>query len=283
MILDALREHRFEPRRCTYTENETILYALSVGAGAAALDERELSLVYERHLWALPTMAAVLGHPGPWLMEPKFSVQFDKLLHGEQRLTVLHPLPTQGEIEATYRVLAVVDKGEGKGALLYFEKRLSHVQTGRQLATVLSTYFLRGDGGCGSLGSSPEALPETPTANLQIIGELVVDPRAALLYRLNGDRNALHIDPAVAASAGFERPLLHGLCTYGIAGYLLVRHVCDYEVARLRSLSVRFTSPVYPGETVRLEGSRCDQVVYFQARVLERDRLVLGQGFAQLG
>jgi acyl dehydratase len=283
MDLEALRAHLFEPRRCTYTDRDTLLYALSVGAGAAESDERELALLYERDLVALPTMAAVLAHPGAWIADPKFGVQFAKLLHGEQRLMVHSPLQPSGELEAGYQVVAVVDKGPGKGALLYFEKRLADVATGRRLCTVLSTYFLRGDGGCGGFGLPPDELPETPTEGLQLIGELVTDRRAALVYRLNGDLNPLHVDPAFAAKAGFKRPILQGLCTYGIAGYLIGRHLCDFDVSRLRALSARFTSPVYPGETIRLEGLAGARGVRFQVRVIERDCVVLGHGLAQLG
>lgn len=282
MNLEALRDHRFEPRRCTYNDRDTMLYALGVGAGTGAFDERELSLLYERSLVALPTMAAVLAHPGAWIADPKFGVRFEELLHGEQRLTVHSPLQASGELEAGYRVVAVVDKGAGKGALLYFEKRLVDVPTGRHVCTVLSTYFLRGDGGCGSFGLPPDELPETPGDGLQLIGEVVTDRRAALLYRLNGDRNSLHVDPTFAAKAGFKQPILHGLCTYGIAGYLIGRHLCDFDVTRLRTLSARFTSPVYPGETIRLEGLASARGVCFQARVVERDCVVLGQGLAQL-
>jgi acyl dehydratase len=259
-----------------------MLYALSVGAGTGAFDERELSLLYERSLVALPTLAAVLAHPGAWIADPKLEVRFEKLLHGEQRLTVHRPLPASGELEANYQVIAVRDKGPGKGALLYFEKRLMDVTTGQRLCSVLSTLFLRGDGGCGSFGLPPDDLPETPAEGLEAIGELVTDRRAALLYRLNGDRNPLHVDPAFAAKAGFKQPILQGLCTYGIAGYLIGRHLCDFDVTRLRTLSARFTSPVYPGETVRLEGLTGAGGVYFQARVAERDCVVLGQGVAQL-
>jgi acyl dehydratase len=282
MDLEALRTHRFEPRRCAYTDRDTLLYALSVGAGSAEFDQRELALLYERDLVALPTMAAVLAHPGAWIADHKFGVRFEKLLHGEQRLTVHNPLQASGELEAGYEVVAVKDKGEGKGALLYFEKRLLDVSTGRRVCTVLSTYFLRGDGGCGSFGLPPDELPEMPTEGLRVIGELVTDRRAALLYRLNGDRNPLHVDPAFAAKAGFKQPILQGLCTYGISGYLIARHLCDFDVTRLRTLSARFTSPVYPGETIRLEALAGARGVSFQARVVERDCVVLGQGLARL-
>lgn len=282
MNIDALREHQFAPQRSSYTDKDVILYALSVGAAADPLDENELSLVYEKNLSTLPTMAAVLAHPGPWITLPKFEVNYTKLLHGEQDLVIHHPLPAKADIEANYRVLAVVDKGEGKGAQVFFEKTIRDTNSGEQLCTVSTTLFLRGDGGCGSFGAAPEPLPSAPDLEFEVIDELKTELNAALLYRLNGDRNPLHIDPAVGAKAGFDRPILHGLCTYGVAGYLLAKSICGYDTSRLRSLGVRFSAPVYPGETIRIEGARHKDAIYFQAVVPERNLQVLKQGFARI-
>lgn len=282
MNLQALLEHRFPTQRVAYAPKDTILYALSVGVGADPTDPNELRLTYERGLAALPTIAAVLAHPGAWIANPKFAVNFLKLLHGEQNLTVHRPLPASGEIEASYGIPAVVDKGEGKGALVYFEKRLADVATGEALCTVHSTLFLRADGGCGSHGTPPPPLPGGALDAIEFTAELTTAPGAALLYRLNGDLNPIHADPEAARKAGFERPILHGLCTYGVVGYLLTRTACGHDPARLRSLGARFTSPVYPGETIRLEGRRVDGGVQFQARVPGRDQVVLGQGFARI-
>ena len=283
MDLQALREHRFEPKRVTYGAKDTILYALSVGVGSDPLDANQLRLAYEKGLVALPTMAAVLAHPGAWIAEPRFKVNFLKLLHGEQGLTVHRPLPAESQIEANYRVRAVVDKGEGKGALVYFEKDLEHASSGEPLCTVSSTLFLRADGGCGSFGTPPDPLPAPAAGAPEFSDEIKTAVGAALLYRLNGDLNPIHVDPAASAKAGFERPILHGLCTYGVVGYLLARTVCGNDPARLRSLGARFSSPVFPGETIRIEGRRGDGGVYFQASVPEREQVVLSQGFARVG
>ena len=283
MNLDALCEHRFPVTRVAYTDKDTILYALSVGAGSDSLDARQLRLVYEKDLCVLPTIAAVLAHPGAWISNPCFGVDYPKLLHGEQRLIVHRPLAPQGEIDASYRIAAVVDKGEGKGALLYFEKQLRDAASSELLCTVRSTLFLRGDGGAGSFGTPPEPLPNGLNVALEPLDELKMPMGAALLYRLNGDRNPLHADPAVARQAGFERPILHGLCTYGVIGYLLVRTVCDHDPSRLLSLGARFSSPVFPGETIRLEAVRRSDEVRFQATVPERNVVVLSQGYARIG
>jgi acyl dehydratase len=280
--LEALRDHRFPVKRVAYSDKDTILYALSVGAVSGPCDPRELRLVFEKDLRALPTIAAVLAHPGAWIANPHFGVNYARLLHGEQQLIVHRPLAPAGEIDASYRVAAVVDKGEGKGALVHFEKQLRDAATSELLCTVWSTLFLRGDGGAGSFGTPPEPLPATPEVPLQRLDELKTSIGSALLYRLNGDRNPLHADPAAAAKAGFDRPILHGLCTYGVAGYLLVRTVCNHDPSRLLSLGARFSSPVFPGETIRLEAARRSDKVYFRATVPERNEVVLSQGFARV-
>jgi len=282
MDLEALKAHRFEPKRLRYGFKDTILYALSVGVGEDPLDADQLRLTYEKQLLALPSMAAVLAHPGAWIANPLFKVNFLKLLHGEQNLTVHKSLPPEGEVEANYRIAAVVDKGPEKGALVYFEKVLTETDSGQTLCTVSSTLFLRADGGCGSFGTPPPALPpETPQAPT-LAAELKTSVSAALLYRLNGDLNPIHVDPAAATKAGFERPILHGLCTYGIVGYLLTRAACGNDPGRLRSLGARFSSPVYPGETIRVEGVEVPGGVHFRALVPSRSQVVLSQGFARI-
>jgi len=282
MDLEALKAHRFEPKRLRYGFKDTILYALSVGVGEDPLDADQLRLTYEKQLLALPSMAAVLAHPGAWIANPLFKVNFLKLLHGEQNLTVHKSLPPEGEVEANYRIAAVADKGPEKGALVYFEKVLTETDSGQTLCTVSSTLFLRADGGCGSFGTPPPALPpETPQAPT-LAAELKTSVSAALLYRLNGDLNPIHVDPAAATKAGFERPILHGLCTYGIVGYLLTRAACGNDPGRLRSLGARFSSPVYPGETIRVEGVEVPGGVHFRALVPSRSQVVLSQGFARI-
>ena len=282
MNLEALRDHRFPVTRVAYSDKDAMLYALSVGAASDPCDPRELRFVFEKDLSVLPTIAAVLAHPGAWIANPCFGVNYPKLLHGEQQLIVHRPLAPAGEIDASYRLAAVVDKGEGKGALVHFEKQLHDAASSELLCTVWSTLFLRGDGGAGSFGIPPEPLPVTPEVPLERLDELKTSIGSALLYRLNGDRNPLHADPAAAAEAGFDRPILHGLCTYGVVGFLLVRSVCNHDPSRLLSLGARFSSPVFPGETIRLEAARRSDEVYFRASVAERNEVVLSQGFARV-
>lgn len=282
MNLDALVRHRFEPKTSRYTARDTILYALSVGAGTEAAAADELGLVYEENLQPLPTMAAVLAHPGLWIAAPEFAVTVSRLLHGEQRLDVERPLPPEGEIVAEYGVHSVVDKGEGKGALVYFEKRIADAATGQHLCTATQALFLRADGGCGNYGVAPPPLVEDALDKPEFTAELHTASYAALLYRLNGDRNPIHVDPAAARAAGFERPILHGLCTYGVVGYLLTRSVCNYQPQRIQSLAARFISPVFPGETIRVEGRRDGAQLHFRASVPARKQVVLSHGIARI-
>ena len=268
-------EHRYEAK-------DTILYALGVGCGADPMDRSELPFVYEDGLKALPTMAVVLGYPGFWLKDPQTGVDWRKILHGEQGLVIHKPLPASGTVIGRTRVTEIVDKGPGKGALLYSDRDVIDKASGDLLATLTSTTFIRGEGGFGGpSGPSPEphALPDRApdeTVNLKTL------PQAALIYRLSGDDNPLHADPDVAAVAGFERPILHGLCTYAVAGRAVLKACCGNDPARLRRFNVRFSAPVLPGETIRTEIWRSGSSVSFRARVVERDIVVLNNGLAEV-
>jgi acyl dehydratase len=273
---DHLLNYAIPEVRQRVTQRDAILYALGVGLGQDPLDTRQLDFVdHHRALKALPSMAVVLGYPGFWLGNPATGVDAVKLVHGEQSIELHAPLPVEGEIIGRTKVTGLVDKGAGKGALLFSEKRLTDAGSGTLLAVTRSTTFLRGDGGFGGPAGpvpAPHAMPEcAPDFTI----DLPTRPEQALLYRLNGDDNPLHADPALAAKAGFPRPILHGLCTFGVVGHALLRGLLSYDAGRLRSMAARFTAPVYPGETIRTEiwndGS-------FRARVVERDVIVINNG-----
>lgn len=273
--------------RHAYTERDTILYALGVGAGGDPLDARELRLTYERGLQALPSMAAVLASPGPWMRErTELGIDFLRLVHGEQSVELHEPLAPQGVLVGRSRVVRIVDKGEGKGAVLHVRKELHEEGSGRHVASAEQVLFLRGDGGFsgGTGGDAPAPAPAAvPQAAPDLVQLLPTRPDAALLYRLSGDLNALHVDPQVAARAGFARPILHGLATFGHACRGIVRTVCDDDPARLRGFRARLSAPVFPGETLRLEAWRVTAGdIAFQCRVVERDVLVLSHGRAAL-
>jgi acyl dehydratase len=284
---DKTRAWHSDDVRHSYTAKDTILYALGVGIGADPLDEKQLRYLYEgRELVALPTMVAVLASPGAWMRERKdLGIDFLKLVHGEQCIQLHAPLPAAATLIGRSRVVRLVDKGEGKGAAMHVEKRLFDAATQQHLATSEQVLFLRGDGGFSKNGAGDEAAPTAPatpdSAPDQVL-ELPTRPDQAALYRLSGDLNPLHIDPAVAARAGFPRPILHGLATYGIACRGVVQAFCDNDPTRLTSIRARLSSPVYPGETLRLECWRVDSGVAFRARIVERDVVVLTHGRATL-
>jgi acyl dehydratase len=230
---------------------------------------------------ALPTMAVVLAYPGFWLKRPDTGVDWVKVVHGEQGLTIHNPLPVDGRLVGRSRVTEIVDKGAGKGALLYSERRITAAD-GTPLATLSSTTFCRGDGGFGGpTGPSPDPhqLPErAPDAS----DDQPTLPQSALIYRLSGDLNPLHASPKVAKAAGFPRPILHGLSTFGHVGHSLLKLACGYDPARLKSMQVRFSAPVYPGETIRTEIWREGPLVSFRARVPGRDAVVINNGRAEV-
>ncbi len=264
----------------SYTAKDTILYALGVGCGADPVDRSELPFVYEDGLKALPTMAVVLGYPGFWLKDPNTGVDWRKVLHGEQGLVIHKPLPATGTVIGRTRVTEIIDKGPGKGALLLSERDVIDKASGDLLATLTSTTFIRGEGGFGGpSGPSPEPHP-LPERAPDLAVDLPTLPQAALIYRLSGDYNPLHADPDVATGAGFPRPILHGLCTYAVAGRAILKACCDNDPARLTRLDLRFSAPVLPGETVRTEIWRDGSEVSFRARVVERDVVVLNNGRA---
>jgi acyl dehydratase len=279
---------RSGPVRHAYTTRDTILYALGVGFGADPLDANELRYVYEKELSAVPTMAAVLASPGFWMRERKeLGIDFLKLVHGEQGITIHSPLPAAGTLIGESRVSRIVDKGEGKGAVMHVEKTLTDEADGRLLATVEMVLFLRGDGGFSKNGGGDEAAPSAPAVpeskpDARI--ELPTRADAAVLYRLSGDTNPLHIDPAVAAKAGFDKPILHGLATYGNACRGILARYCGHDASRLKSIRARLTSPVFPGETLVLECWRAGgNEVAFRASVKERGVQVLANGRAVIG
>jgi len=275
---EALLRHEIPDVRERLTARDAVLYALSVGLGQDPLDARQLDFVdHHRAFRALPFMAVVLGHPGFWLSDPRTGVDAVRLVHGEQGIAVHRPFPIGGEIVGRTRVTGLVDKGPGRGALLYTQKRVEDAADGTLLATATATVFLRGDGGFGGPPGPvrpPHPMPGTAPDH---VVDLPTRPEQALLYRLNGDDNPLHADPAVAEAAGFPRPILHGLCTLGVVGHALLRTLGGYDPARFQALDLRFSAPVFPGETIRTEIWNDGA---FQARVVGRDVLVVSNGRA---
>ena len=264
----------------TYAMRDSIIYALGLGFGFNPTDPGELKYVYEDGLRTFPTMPVVLGHPGPWMTDPESGIDYVKVLHGEQHLEIHHDLPVEGTLVAENKVIDVVDKGADKGALITSERKLYEQTSGDLLCTQKSVIFARGNGGFGgpvTASPKPHVLPDRePDATVDI----PTSPQAALLYRLNGDYNPLHADPAIAEKAGFKAPILHGLASFGIAARAVLQSLNNTDSSRLKSFGLRFSAPVYPGETIRTEIWRDGNEVSFRARVPERDVIALTNGLA---
>ncbi len=264
-----------------YTERDTMLYALGLGLGADPLDEVELRYVYERDLLALPTMAVVLGQTGPWSADPLLGIDRPRVLHAAMEVQLDRPLPTAAQVRASEKVLALVDKGRDKGVLMVTERRIVDAASGQALALLRSTAMLRGNGGGGEAFGSvprPHVMPQRPPDRASEVPTL---PRQALIYRLSGDYNPLHADPGLAHSVGFERPILHGLCSFGIAVASLIRDWCGGDPRQLRRMAVRWTAPVLPGETLRIESWRDGSQLSFRADVVQRGVKVMDHGVAE--
>lgn len=269
----------FEDVRARHTERETMLYALGLGLSQDPIDSRELDFTANRDLKALPTMAAVIAEPRPWLRE--VGIDVTTALHASQAMHFDGTLPPAGTIRARFKIERLVDKGPGKGAFIVLMKDIFD-DSGTRLCRLPATIFVRGGGG---FGGDPNGLPEAmtmPARTPDLIQDYPINLRTALIYRLSGDYNPLHADPLVARTAGFDGPIVHGFCTFGIAGWLLIKALCGYDPRRLASIEARFSAPLYPGETLRLAIWRGGGVIHFEGRALERGVLVLSSGQATL-
>ncbi|WIW89454.1 MaoC/PaaZ C-terminal domain-containing protein [Sphingobium sp. V4] len=266
----------------SYSTRDTILYALGVGAGATDLPE--LQYIYEKDLNALPTMATVLAHPGAWLRDPLYRINWRMVVHGEQSSIFHRALPLEGDVMTRQSVISVHDKGAGKGALIYTRRELFDAVDGELLATLIQGNLLRGDGGHGSAGDNTARFPHAVPVDREpdIVLTLPTRVEQAALYRLLGDFNPLHIDPVAARTAGYPGPILHGLCSYGMAARAVIATFCDDRPGSLRRLDLRFTGPVFPGESIRfdiwVEGPGR---LALRAVAHERDQVVLNNGYAE--
>ena len=276
-----LKNRSFEDVRQRYGASDTILYALGIGMGADPRDLDQLRYVYEKDLLALPTMAVVLGSPGFWMRSPDTGLDWQNILHLEQELTLHRPLLASGNVVGKTVVEGIVDK-RAQGALLYTRCDIFDAISLAPIASMRSGNLCRGDGNFG--GGDRLGLPvhQLPKSQPDITCVLPTFGQSALIYRLSGDDNPLHADIRFAQGAGFDRPILHGLCTFGMAGHAALKVLCAYEPARLKKLRVRFTSPVYPGETLRITFWKYGNgTAGFQCHSVERDVMVINNGFVE--
>lgn len=258
----------------TWSADDLILYHLGVGAGDPPTDPKELRWTYERDLQALPSYGVLpaMGVLFGMLGMDGMDVDLRTLLHGEQELTLHRPLPTQGDVITTGRITDVFDKG--KAALVVLETETREASTGDRLCTNRFSAFFRGEGGVGGdPGPKRESFVADRPADHVLTRRTL--PQQALLYRLSGDKNPLHADPAFAEKAGFDKPILHGLSTFGLVCQALVDGVLDGDAAAVRRFGARFAGVLLPGETVEVSAWDEGDTVHAAARVVERDAPVL--------
>jgi acyl dehydratase len=279
-------EQKTAPRTFSYGDKDVMLYALGIGMGRDPMDARELDFTYEKNLKVVPTAATVLAAAGPrqGRTPPQVpegrrvsEINFLMVVHGEQKVELHQPLPVSGTFTAESRTVGAYDKGKDKGAVIVNET-VWRDEAGEKVATLTGSTFARGDGG---FGGPTEGAPEphaVPSRKPDLSVDIDTRPDQALLYRLNGDRNPLHSDPEVAKRAGFPRPILHGLCTYGITCRAVLQAITDYDPNQILSHQARFSAPVFPGDTITVDLWRDGTVISFEARVKDRDATVIKNG-----
>lgn len=268
-----------ERRPFAYSAKDAMLYALSIGMGE---DEGGLPFVYEKALQLVPTAVTVLGGSIMPLLAPKAGLRkstldFPKVVHGEQKIVIHRPLQPSDNLFTHTRTVGVADKGEGRGAVIVTETRWTDAE-GADVASLVNTIFARGDGGFGGPLAETARAAEQPARAPDLSVRLPTRRDQALLYRLNGDGNPLHADPAVAALVGFPRPIMHGLCTYGLTCRAILQGVLGYDGSRIFSHDARFTAPLFPGETLRVDLWVDGDTIDFQATAVERDVAVIRNG-----
>jgi acyl dehydratase len=238
----------------SWTPSDVLLYHLALGAGADPMSPLELRYATEQDLQVLPTFGVIAANlrlttQAPTVSFPGIEIDLARILHGQQEITVHRPLPTSATVTVSTRISDVHDKGK---AALIVQESTAVDSSGEQLYTTRSSLFARGEGGFGG-SRGPSSAVDLPDRAPDFVLDTPTLPQQALLYRLCGDRNPLHSDPTFAAAAGFPRPILHGLCTYGIVCKAVVDGVLDGDVTRVASYSTRFAGVVYPGETLRTQ------------------------------
>ncbi|MCC7268427.1 MAG: MaoC family dehydratase N-terminal domain-containing protein [Caulobacteraceae bacterium] len=279
-------DQKTAPRTFTYGDKDVMLYALGIGLGRDPMNETELPFVYEKGLKVVPTAATVLasgmrGQAGPAPKMPDghrpSQINFLMVVHGEQKVELHKPLPTSGTFTAEGRTIGAFDKGEGKGAVIINETTWKN-EAGELVATLTGSTFARGDGGFGGPSEGAPEPHETPARKADFSIDFETREDQALLYRLNGDRNPLHSDPESARRSGVQRPILHGLCTYGITCRAVLQGITNFDPDRIFSHQARFSAPVIPGDVITVDMWQDGKVISFEARVKDRGATVIKNG-----
>lgn len=261
----------------SYRDTETMLYALSVGFGRNPLDDDELPYVSEcaGAIKTVPAFATVLI---PDMFPPDLGWDYSQVLHAEQRLTLFRPLPAEADLLIDKRIVDVFDRGPKLGAVVLFEAEGRSAVDGTVLFTLSNTIIARGDGGFGGQNGRGPAPHRVPRREPDLSCDLQTRPDQALLYRLTGDRNPLHANPLLAKSVGFDVPILHGLCTYGIACHAILKTICGFDHTLISAMDARFSLPVLPGDTITTDMWQEGNIVSFQCSAKERGAVVLKNG-----
>jgi acyl dehydratase len=271
-------------QKYAYGDREVMLYACGIGMGADPMDEKELAFVNEgtaipRPLKVVPTFASVAA----WGASPgEMNLNRVMVVDGERDITFHRPLPVAEKLLVDSRVLAVFDKGKDKGAVIRHQTVLKN-DKGEPLATLVASRFARGDGGFGGPSDGAPEPHQMPSRAPDRSVDITTRPDQALVYRLCGDRNPLHSDPGFAKKAGFPKPILHGMCTYGITCRGVLQTYADYDPSAFRQHVARFSSPVYPGDVVTMEMWKDGNVISFEAKVKARNVTVIKSGKTVLG
>ncbi len=285
--VDQLIGHEFAPVTYEYTERDACLYALGVGAPGDWRDQDELKFVYELSglgFQVLPTFPVL--YPSKMidvmLTGSIGGIEFNPmmLVHGEQYIEIRKAIPTSGKITSYPKIVSIYDKGSG---MVMLTNTISRDEKGEEVAFSQSSTFIRGIGGYGGDRGPSGEVNVPPDRAPDAIHEQQTLTQQALIYRLSGDRNPLHADPAMAALGNFDRPILHGLCTFGFAGRAVLKHFCNNDPAKFRSIRVRFSKHVFPGEKLVTEMWKVSNTqVIFRCKVAERNEVVLSQAAVEL-
>jgi acyl dehydratase len=258
-----------------WEERDSILYSLCMGLGTDPGDDRTLPYVCEKgDLKVVPTMPTVLA----WIAKPTFEelgISPVVALHGEQKIELYQSVTIPSTVNVRGRVVSVYDQGAGRGALITTEQSIFNVRDDALVALLTTTCFARGEGGFGGPETRPPVAHVLPERLPDRSVDLATRADHALLYRLTGDRNFIHSDPKFAKAAGFDRPILHGLCSFGITCRAVLENFVDFDAARIASHQARFTAPVIPGETMSIDLWRDEDVISFRARIRERNNVVV--------
>jgi acyl dehydratase len=271
-------------QKFAYGDREVMLYAYGIGMGADPMDENELAFVNEasatpRPLKVVPTFASVAA----WGATPgEMNLNRVMVVDGEREIIFHRPLAVAANLLVDSRVLAVFDKGKDKGAVIRHQTVLKN-DKGEELVTLVASRFARGDGGFGGPSEGQPEPHQVPSRAPDRSIDITTRADQALIYRLCGDRNPLHSDPEFARRAGFPRPILHGMCTFGITCRGILQTYADYDPVAFRQHAARFSAPVYPGETVTLDLWKDADVISFEARVKARNVVVIRNGKTVLG